>query len=238
MTGKSDMFLKIAVVNNSGNVGKSTICDTLLKPRLEGAEVIRIESINSDGSDDQKFVPAEFLEIFQRIDEADCAIVDVGSSNIEEFTDQLRKYKGSHEDFDFFIIPVVSDKKQQLDTISTIEILLDLNVEPERIRLIFNRVKDEIAFEKQFSNVLESRIYKSLKLKGSPRIPETVVFKHVSEIRKTFNEVMEDDRDFRELLKAASKEDRAQLSLLRGVKRAVMGFNDTLDIAFNQLNIA
>ncbi|MCM5327019.1 transcriptional regulator, partial [Escherichia coli] len=32
------MYLKLAIVNNSGNVGKSTICQTLLKPRLEGSE--------------------------------------------------------------------------------------------------------------------------------------------------------------------------------------------------------
>ena len=36
------MYLKLAIVNNSGNVGKSTICQTLLKPRLEGSEIIKV----------------------------------------------------------------------------------------------------------------------------------------------------------------------------------------------------
>ncbi len=49
------MYLNIAVVNNSGNVGKSTICDILLKPRLEGAKVVKVETINSDGTNDEKF---------------------------------------------------------------------------------------------------------------------------------------------------------------------------------------
>ena len=40
--------MKIAVINFSGNVGKSTVARHLLAPRLDGAEVIAIESINSD----------------------------------------------------------------------------------------------------------------------------------------------------------------------------------------------
>lgn len=44
------MYLKIAVLNNSGNVGKSTICQTVLKPRLPESEIIRVETINSDGT--------------------------------------------------------------------------------------------------------------------------------------------------------------------------------------------
>ncbi|MEA7619001.1 transcriptional regulator, partial [Salmonella enterica subsp. enterica serovar Virginia] len=46
------MNIKIAVVNNSGNMGKSTICDSLLLPRLEGAKVVKVETINTDGTND------------------------------------------------------------------------------------------------------------------------------------------------------------------------------------------
>ena len=40
--------MKVAVINFSGNVGKSTIARHLLTPRIEGAELISIESINAD----------------------------------------------------------------------------------------------------------------------------------------------------------------------------------------------
>lgn len=53
------MYLKAAVLNNSGNVGKSTICQTLLKPRLDGAEIIKVETINSDGTNDSKLSAKE-----------------------------------------------------------------------------------------------------------------------------------------------------------------------------------
>lgn len=232
------MFMKLAVVNNSGNVGKSTVCNAFLQPRLDNSEVIRVESINSDGIDDEKFTAAEFVEIFKRIDAAECAIVDVGSSNIEQFTNQLRAYKDSQEDFDFFIIPVIPKTKQQIDTIATIEMLLDLNVEPERIRLIFNMVDINQTIEKQFPDLLKSKTYKNLKLKGLPTIPNTEVFSHLTNIDKSFQEMTSDERDFRELLKAStSKEEREKISEERSIKRLVNGFNESLDTAFKQLNI-
>lgn len=232
------MFLKIAVVNNSGNMGKSTICETMLQPRLEGSELIKIETLNSDGTNDEKFSANEFVEIFQKIDQADCAIVDVGSSNIEKFTLQLHAYKNSQEDFDWWIIPVIPKEKQQIDTIATIENLLDLGVETDRIKIVFNMYDETKSFDKQFSVILNSKTYKSLKLKGTPWIPETQVFSHLANIDKTFKEVTNDERNFRDLLRAAaSPEERAQISEMRSVKRLVDGMNETLNTAFQQLNI-
>lgn len=232
------MFMKIAVVNNSGNVGKTTICETLLQPRLENAEIIKVETINYDGTDDEKLSADDFISIFKKIDGVECAIVDVGSSNIEKFTSQLRSYKNSQEDFDYFIIPVTPREKQQIDTIATIEILLDLNVEPERIRIVFNMVSDSKPFEKQFFDILSNKTYSSLKLKGIPVIPDSQVFSHLFSINKSFKEVTLDDRDFRELLRSAnSAEARSIISEERSVKRLVDGMNESLDRAFNELHI-
>lgn len=61
------MNIKIAVVNNSGNMGKSTICDSLLLPRLEGAKVVKVETINTDGTNDVKISAKEFLEITKKL---------------------------------------------------------------------------------------------------------------------------------------------------------------------------
>ena len=87
------MYLKLAIVNNSGNVGKSTICQTLLKPRLEGSEIIKVETLNTDGTNDEKLSAKEFDEIIKRIDDSECTIIDVGSSNIEQFLVQMNEYQ-------------------------------------------------------------------------------------------------------------------------------------------------
>ena len=55
--------MKIAVINFSGNVGKSTIARNLLAPRIPDAEVFAVETINSDGTEDEtmKGLYATFL---------------------------------------------------------------------------------------------------------------------------------------------------------------------------------
>ncbi len=40
--------MKVAVINFSGNVGKTTIAGHLLVPRIDGAELIAVETINAD----------------------------------------------------------------------------------------------------------------------------------------------------------------------------------------------
>lgn len=46
--------MKIIVINFSGNVGKSIVAQHLLKPRMEDSTIIAVESINSDGTQDEK----------------------------------------------------------------------------------------------------------------------------------------------------------------------------------------
>jgi hypothetical protein len=45
--------MKIAVINFSGNVGKTTVARHLLLPRMAGAEIIAVESINADDGQGQ-----------------------------------------------------------------------------------------------------------------------------------------------------------------------------------------
>ena len=37
----------------------------------------------------------------------DAAIIDVGASNVEDFLKLMQQYDGSHEEFDYFVVPVV-----------------------------------------------------------------------------------------------------------------------------------
>ncbi|MBZ8143267.1 StbB, partial [Rubrivivax gelatinosus] len=40
--------MKVAVISFSGNVGKTTIARHLLAPRIPGAQLIAVESINAE----------------------------------------------------------------------------------------------------------------------------------------------------------------------------------------------
>ena len=52
--------MKIAVINFSGNVGKTTIARHLLMPRIEGAELIAVESLNADEGQGQSLRGRQF----------------------------------------------------------------------------------------------------------------------------------------------------------------------------------
>ena len=55
--------MKVAVINFSGNVGKSTIARHLLLPRIETAELIVIESLNADEGLGQALRGRQFGEL-------------------------------------------------------------------------------------------------------------------------------------------------------------------------------
>ena len=106
--------MKVCVLNFSGNVGKSTIAAHLLQPRLN-AQVFSVESLNVDASSDGVEVARlrgkHYNDLLQRLMKLDDAIVDVGSSNVEDFLKMMQHYADSQEEFDLFVVPVVKDGK-------------------------------------------------------------------------------------------------------------------------------
>ena len=84
----------------------------------------------------------------------DDVVVDIGASNIEDLLTLMRRYQGSHEDFDIFIVPAVPAGKQQRDTIATLVELSRLGIPPGKVRVIFNMVEDDSELERQFEPLL------------------------------------------------------------------------------------
>lgn len=131
--------MKIAVINFSGNVGKTTISRHLLLPRIHGAELIAVESINAEeGHQGQSLRGRQFAELQEYMQTVDSAVVDIGASNVEELLGLMRRYRGSHEDFDAFVIPTVPALKQQKDTMATLIDLSRLGVTASRLKIVFN----------------------------------------------------------------------------------------------------
>ena len=76
--------MKVAVINFSGNVGKTTVARHLLAPRITGAEVIAIESINADDGQAQALRGRQFGELQEYLQTVENVVVDIGASNVEE----------------------------------------------------------------------------------------------------------------------------------------------------------
>ena len=146
--------MKIAVLNFSGNVGKTTVARHLLLPRIPGAELIAVESVNADGETHGGNTLAlrgrQFAAWQEYLQTIDSAVVDIGASNLDELLGLMQLYCGSHEDFDCFIVPTVPALKQQQDTIATLIELTRLGVPPERVKLVFNMTETGIPVEDTF----------------------------------------------------------------------------------------
>jgi hypothetical protein len=147
--------MKIAVINFSGNVGKTTIARHLLMPRIAGAELIAIESINADeGHQGQSLRGRQFGELQEYMQTVDSVVVDIGASNVEDLMALMRRYQGSHEDFDCFVIPTVAALKQQQDTMATLAELARSGIPASRLKVVFNMLDDGVEVAQAFELLL------------------------------------------------------------------------------------
>ena len=117
------------------------------------SKVIAIESINSDGTEDDVMRGKQFTELLELLAPLDDAVVDVGASNAEDFVYMMGKHQGAHEDFNYFVVPAVKGKKQTTDTITTIKSLVALGIPKKKIRVILNRVETDDDIRDEFSSL-------------------------------------------------------------------------------------
>lgn len=233
--------MKVAVLNFSGNVGKTTVAGHLLKPRMGDAQIYSIESINTgadaDGLDVEKMRGKKFGELVDELMPLDTAIVDVGASNVEDFLKLMQQFDGSHEEFDFFVVPVVKEKKVQADTVNTIRALQKLGIEKKRIRLVFNKVEVDEAVADEFAALFGlAEAEKSCVVKPEAVIYSNEVFERLKAVGKSLGEITADETDYRARLRQAADEDEKELCVrMVALKRLAVTANKNLDDVFKAL---
>lgn len=223
--------MKIAIVNNSGNVGKSIIANQLLKPRIADCEIIAIESINDDGTDNEKLKGKQFDKIIDKIFDFDNAVLDIGSSNIESFLAKMKQFKGTEDDIDLFIVPTVNEIKQIKDTISIINQLSDMNISKDRICVIFNKITED--------DIITDSFYELFGMEDIVSVNEHAViylselFSRLTELNMSISDLADDPTDYRQLARA--EKDRVNRSLLTqkyATKALARGVKENLDNVF------
>ncbi|EGQ8399445.1 StbB family protein [Vibrio parahaemolyticus] len=228
--------MKICVINFSGNVGKSVVSQHLLKPRLENSEIIAVESINSDGTNDEKIKGKRFSDIMDKVMEHDNAIIDVGASNVEEFIQQMNKAIGSHEEFDYFVVPTIFKNKQITDTVATIEALEEMGIEKERIRVLFNLINEDIILRKDFAAIFENDDLAVVN--HNCVIQENELFNRLHEVENftSIADLVNDQTDYRALIQQTDdKSERLIYSRRLGLRRLATGVERMLDNTYKQL---
>jgi hypothetical protein len=233
--------MKSLVLNFSGNVGKTTVAVNLLKPRMGDAQIYSIESLNSDAGADgigiEKMRGRHYGELHEQLMMLDSAIVDVGASNVEGFLKLMQQYHGSHEEFDYFVVPAVKEKKQLADTINTIRILSSIGVPRQKIRLIFNMVEVDDVIEDEFAALYGlAELEKSFTLDPKAAIYANEVFDKLKEVGKSLGEVAVDPTDYRERLRHAhTDEEKALCVKMVAIKRLAITANKNLDDVFRAI---
>jgi hypothetical protein len=231
--------MKVAVINFSGNVGKTTIARHLLRPRLPGAELIAVESLNADDGQGQALRGRQFGELQEYLQTVDSVVVDIGASNVEELLALMRRYQGSHEDFDAFVVPTVPALKQQEDTISTLLELSRMGVPSARIMLVFNMVEPDAEVRQSFAVVLAFLAEHPI-AQADPacRLGANEIYERVKGTDADLVALAHDSTDYKGLI-AGADDTAAKLALAQklAIRRLAMGVVPELDGCFAALGL-
>ncbi|MBQ9682017.1 MAG: hypothetical protein IJV35_01950 [Neisseriaceae bacterium] len=223
---------KIAVLNYSGNVGKTTIVNEVLQPNLPDYEIITIDSVNVSGKEKIVFRGADTDKIFTELLVQENAILDIGSSNLEQYFESSNEAQELLEYIDTFIVPIVPAIKQQNDSIKTIKDLIKFGIDPQKIFVVANIVdKGEKA--------IFDDIFAALK-KLSVNVCQTQIPKH--ELYQNGGSIAKraaDNTDYAALIEdARQKGDSEKLRKYSNkfvVQRRVMRLNDIFVALFNEI---
>ncbi len=229
--------MKIAVINFSGNVGKSTVAKHLLMPRMNGAELIAIETINADEGADETVKGKHFGQLQEQLLAVEDAVVDIGASNVEDVMKLMAQYRGSHEDFDIFVIPAVKEGKQVKDTIATIEALRAMGVPARKIRVVFNKLEAdetvEEAFYPLFAYHQDSRAFT---LEPAAVIHFSELYQRLRMHKTTIGELVADMTDYKaKIREAKDDEEKARFAALLSMRRLAFAAQENLDSVFSTI---
>ncbi|RTL27602.1 MAG: plasmid stability protein StbB [Burkholderiales bacterium] len=234
--------MKVAVLNYTGTVGKTTIAAHLLSPRMNNAPIFAIETINETaeglGVDVEKIRGEKFRDLFKKLMMLDDAIIDVGASNVEAFLDGMVKFEDSHLEFDCFIVPVTAGSKEQKETISIIATLADFGIPAEKIRVVFNRVEADVAEE--FGPILNfAKKQKNCIANPDAAIFENELFDMLSVKKITIGDALGDETDYKAKARELGKDGDAKLkthySDMHVIKSLSKSVNRNLDAVFAAL---
>lgn len=229
--------MKLAVINYSGNVGKTTVARHLLAPRIPGCQVVAVESINADDGQPVTIRGRQFAQLQEFLQSVDHVVVDIGASNVEELLKLMRRYHDSHADFDGFIVPTVPARKQQQDTAATLAELARLGVPPERLRVVFNQVDDDSEIERTFETLLA---FCSAEGIAHPNLAACLSFNEVYALVRGSDQSLAalaaDRTDYKALIaKAGPPADKLALAQRLAVQRLARGVMPELDACFAAL---
>ncbi len=212
-----------------------------MQPRLPGAELFAIETVNADdyGEEDaERLRGKQFGDLLPKLLVPNkSAIVDVGSSNAEAFLQRLVQYGNAHNYFDFFVIPTAPKPKMIKDTKVLIDTLAGIGVPPTKIRVLFNMVDPEseipVVFKALFDHAKASN---SFVINEHAALYENELYPKLNGTALTIPILLDPSNDIEGALKLAKDEaEIADLTQQLAARLLAEKTNSELDTAFKAL---
>jgi hypothetical protein len=168
------------------------------------AVVFRIETINATGNS------GAFREVKLRGDQldrlqvgmakAESSIVDVGSSNVEALILGLNEQFGSHQFFDYFLVPILAQngaEKETEDAIKTLVALHEMGIDPERIKVVFNKLPKNSTIENEAEVIINFHTENPIfTLDNNAVIHQSEAFAALGEVNKAYREMVADNTNY------------------------------------------
>lgn len=221
--------MKVMIVNNSGNVGKSFVAREVFYHNMncDDKKILEIETHNSSSKrfdelkdDVIQIGGQEIGELNKHLIFDDCLIVDTGASNVTDLLRELEKNdkEGILGEIDLFVVPVPPKEKQQKDSFKIVSILADV-VPAEKIKVIYNmadRLEDYADFDRAIKKL-------GLEPNHELQILDYETINQIESLGVTVARLAASEEDYRtaakEAFKAGKKEEAeelAELALLKG----------------------
>lgn len=213
--------MKVLIIHNSGNVGKSLLTREVFYQNFTGDEkmVLEIESRNASSSNFNMNVlridfdkPTALQDLTQYGIIYDDYILDVGSSEIKDFLSSIEKSKEILDEFDLIIVPAIKDQKIIPDTKKTMMVVRALGSE-EKMRVVFNRISNPSTISDDFEDLFAwsgkegFSIYPDLYLKDYKEATNDLIRQKLLS-----SELLNDSTDYRSLALKYHKEGKKEES--------------------------
>jgi hypothetical protein len=242
----------ILTIHRTGSVGKTTLASLVVRPRL-GGKFFSFEKVdNIDGTRYGEQVIRYTCENYHRYQQEmylsigiENTLTDVGGNEAAPFLDKLEQ-DGGVELYDYVLVPTDLTDKAQENTISTVTALFNAGLEPERLRIVLNKVRPpsphdtiEMQYEVLFA---EARKDPRIRLDPKCYMQSLGVFASLAQDGLSWAEVASDKTDYMaELIKAsaAGRSDEERLPIVRNLllSQQVMRAGPVFDIVYKSLKI-
>lgn len=236
--------MRVVIINIGGNQGKTTLATNLFYPRIPGAVMIAVESINATsadlGVDVEKVQGDNFRKVYSELVASDDVIVDVGASNVEGFLRGLSSFRDGHDEVDLFVIPMTSGSKEQREGLKTFSVLEAMGVPSKKIKVIFNRVVLDVRAEFSIAANYLDGLGVSVN-DDSCIVFENDIYQLLSDLKMTLADVSAIDKeelaDLKKLMRSYAKDSRefSRYSRMVCASKMSAGTNEQLDVVFKKL---